>query len=146
MNLNARDIVDDKQFAPFLMDGQTIRQQAQVVLKKPGTPVSLRRGQPVSIAVKWTGTGIPESRNVLRRVAEHSTALEDGIDGRYYEGIIVIIRFYPAKQDVAVNQVWRACHLAAALVKAFAREALGRQIRQFFGARCKRFEHRMELV
>jgi len=108
---------------------QTIRQQPQIVFKQSGTAVGFSGSQPVSIAVEWTGAGIPEFRNVLRRVAEHGIALKDGIDCGNYEGIIVIIRFYPAQQDIAVNQVWGAGHLAAVLVEAFAGEGLGRQIR-----------------
>ena len=49
------------------------------------------------------------------------------------EGKAAIIRLYPAKKDVAVNQVWRACHLCAILIETLAREALGRQIRQSLG-------------
>lgn len=103
VNLSARHIVDNEQSPPFLVDGQTIRQQSQIVFKQPGTAVGFGGSQPISIAVEWTGASIPEFRNVLGRVAEHCAALKDSVDCGNYERIIVIIRFHPAKQNVAVR-------------------------------------------
>lgn len=115
------------------MYGQTVRQQPQLVFKKPRPTVGFLGRKAVPIAVKWTSASVSEFSNVLRRVAEHSTALESIINRGNHEGIIAIIRLYPTKKHVAVNQVWRACHLGAILIETLAREALGRQIRQSLG-------------
>jgi hypothetical protein len=94
MNLNAGDVVSDEQLPPFLMDGQTIRQQPQLALEELRATISFRGSQSVSVTIQRPSAGIPEFSNVLRGVTQHSPVLKDGINRRHYMGIIVVIRFY----------------------------------------------------
>ncbi len=103
VDLNTGDIVRDKHFAPFPVDRQTVRQQPQLFLKRPGTAVSFLKRKRVPVAMEWTSAGVPEFGKILRRVAEDDTALKNSIDCRDYERIIAIIRLYPEKEDVAIN-------------------------------------------
>ncbi len=145
VNLHAGDIVCNQQPAPLLVNSHAVGKQLQLVLEKLCPAVGLLRRKSVSISIEWPGAGIPKFSDVLRRIAEHSSALKDRIDCRYYDRIITVVRLDPAKKDIAVNQVWRACHLGPILIEAFAREAFGRQVRQFFGTLCQRIQHRMKL-
>jgi hypothetical protein len=52
VHLNPGDIAHNKQFAPFLMYGQTIRQQPQLVFKKPRPTIGFLGRKPVPTAVK----------------------------------------------------------------------------------------------
>jgi hypothetical protein len=63
--MNSGDIAHDQQFAPFLMYGQTVRQEPQLVFKKPRPTISFLGRKPVPIAVKWTSTSLPEFSNIL---------------------------------------------------------------------------------
>jgi hypothetical protein len=146
VNLHAGDIVRDQQPAPFLVNGHAIGKQLQPVLEKLRPAIGLLGRKPVSIAMEWTSAGVPEFSDVLRCIAENSSLLKDSIDCRHCDRIIAIIRLDPAKKDIAVNQVGRACHLGAVLIEAFAREAFSRQVRQFFGTLCQRIQHRMKLI
>jgi hypothetical protein len=126
VNLNAGNVMRNEQFAPFPVDRQTVRQQSQSIFKQFRTAVGFHGSKPVSIPIERTGASIPELRKVLRGVAKHGAALKDEIDRGNYEGVIVIIRLYPAKQNVAVNQLRRACHLAAVPVETLSGKRLGR--------------------
>src|SRR5208283_1736075 len=50
---------------PFLMYSQTVRQQPQLAFKQPRPTIGFLGRKPVPIAVKWTGTSVPEFSNVL---------------------------------------------------------------------------------
>ena len=65
VNLNPGDVTLNKQFAPFVVYGQTVRQQPQLVFKTPRPTISFLGRKPVPIAVKWTSTSVPEFSNVL---------------------------------------------------------------------------------
>jgi hypothetical protein len=65
VHLNSGDTAHNQQFAPFLMYGQTVRQQSQLVFKKPRPTIGFLRRKPVPIAVKRTSTSVPEFSNVL---------------------------------------------------------------------------------
>ena len=65
VHLNSGDIAHDKQFAPFLMYSQTVRQQPQLAFKQPRPTIGFLGRKTVSIAVKWTSTSAPEFSNLL---------------------------------------------------------------------------------
>jgi|SRR5580698_4369763 hypothetical protein len=80
VDLNARDIVGHEQLAPLMVDRRTIGKQTQIFFKKLRASISLGRSQPLSVAIKRAGAGIPEFCNVLGRIAECSATLQNGID------------------------------------------------------------------
>ena len=103
MNLNAGDMVRDEQFAPFLMNCQSVWQEPQLVLKETCPAVGFLRRKTVPVALKRPSAGIPEFSDVLRCVAEYCVALKYKFDGRNHQRIVAIIWLDPAKKDVAVN-------------------------------------------
>jgi hypothetical protein len=44
VNLDAGDMVRDQEFSPFLMNGQSVGQEAQLLLKEAGSAAGFQRG------------------------------------------------------------------------------------------------------
>jgi len=100
---HARNVVAHQQGTPFLVDCQAVRQKLQLILKGSGPAVGFPRGKREPILIQGSSTGIPEFRNVLRRVAKHTAVRKNGVNRRDDQRIITIIRLYPAKQNITVN-------------------------------------------
>jgi hypothetical protein len=65
VHLDSRHAVRDEQFAPFLVDCQTIGKESKFIFKKLCSPVGLLRGKTVTIAVYRTCTSVPEFAYIL---------------------------------------------------------------------------------
>jgi hypothetical protein len=79
--------------------------------------MSLRAGrflrrEAIAIAIDWASAGIPEFADILRRITEDAFVPKDGISGGDYQRIISMIRFDPAQEDIAIDEVQRLRHLA----------------------------------
>lgn len=71
VNLHARDAMDHQKLAPFFVNRETVREQAQLNLEKPCESVRFLRRNAVSISIRWTSTGVPKFADILGCITEH---------------------------------------------------------------------------
>lgn len=94
------------------MNRKAVWQESEFFLEASSLTVCLFRRKAVSIAIHWAGTRVPEFTDVLRRIAQNAASAKNGVCSRDNDGIVSIVRLYPAEKDVAIEEVRRLRHLA----------------------------------
>src|SRR5438128_884420 len=112
VDLNARHAIRDKQFPPFFMHRQAVREQSELFFEEFRPPVRFLRRKSVAVTVEGASTGVPEFADILRRIAKLAVTSKNGFDSRDYKRIIVVVRLDPPEKNVAIDEVRRPCHLA----------------------------------
>jgi hypothetical protein len=81
VDLDARDAVRYQEFPPLLVNGEAVRQQAELPFEGPCQSVCLFRREAVAIAIYWASTGVPKFADILGRIAKNAIMPKNGIGG-----------------------------------------------------------------